>query len=326
MVKFEKIKSVKKHLKICLYGAPGSGKSFYALGFKNCLVLDMESGTDLYCDRFPEALIFKTKSFNEVCESVDELEKNLTKLNVQTVVIDSCTVLWSQLLDSKLDSKKLKLLRSNSKANLDSVDLTFNDWGDIKRRYNSLITKLCNLDANIILIGRVKDEYEIKNIAGHQEISKVGVKFSGEKDTPYALDILFRLECTSDGKRYAIFEKDRSGTYPVGSRLENPTYKDFQSILDRYNKGESEVKQKIEAEESSKDAEAELNKEAKLREMFDWFNNCNTTLELKTISDEIEKNKTMFSTSDLELLRTEYKRKYKELTTNLVLAGNNGGR
>ena len=328
MVKFEKIKSVKKHLKICVYGAPGTGKSYFALGFEKALIIDLEAGSDLYAERFPDTLIFKTKSFNEVCEAVSEIERTLPTLNIQTLIIDPVTVLWNQLLDSKLEAKKLKLMRSNGKANLDSVDLAFSDWGDIKRKYNTLLTRLCNLNLNIVLIGRVKDEYEIKNINGHMELTKIGVKMNSEKDTPYALDILFRLECDDTGKRYAIFEKDRSGTFPVGFRLENPSFKDFKGILEKHNKGEVESKQGIDEEESAKDAQAELTKDAKLQELFDWFKDCSSTLELKTISEEIEKNKTMFATADLALLRQEYIRKYKELTTALSLAsaGNNGGR
>ncbi|OGF54344.1 MAG: hypothetical protein A2452_10570 [Candidatus Firestonebacteria bacterium RIFOXYC2_FULL_39_67] len=316
MVKFERIKSVKKHLKICVYGGTGTGKTYFALGFEKALIIDLEAGSDLYAERFPNTLIFKTKSFNEVCEAVSEIERTLPKLNIQTLILDPVTILWNQLLDSKLEAKKLKLMRSNGKANLDSIDLTFSDWGDIKRKYNTLLTRLCNLDVNIILIGRVKDEYEIKNVNGHMELTKIGVKMNSEKDTPYALDILFRLECEKDGKRFAVFEKDRSGTFPVGFRLENPSFKDFQGILDKHNKGELGPKQSIDEEESAKDAQAELIREAKLQEMFDWFNDCTTTLELKTITDTIEKNKSIFTPADMELLRQEYIRKHKELTSN----------
>ena len=158
MVKFEKIKSVKKHLKICVYGGTGTGKTYFALGFEKALIVDLEAGSDLYAERFPNTLIFKTKSFNEVCEAVSEIERTLPKLNIQTLILDPVTILWNQLLDSKLEAKKLKLMRSNGKANLDSIDLTFSDWGDIKRKYNTLLTRLCNLDVNIILIGRVNIE------------------------------------------------------------------------------------------------------------------------------------------------------------------------
>ena len=328
MVKFEKIKSVKKHLKICVYGATGTGKTYFALGFEKALIIDLEAGSDLYAERFPDTLIYKTKSFNDVVLGVSEIENTLPKLNIQTLIIDPVTILWNQLLDSKLEAKKLKFMRANGKANLDSIDLTFSDWGDIKRKYNTLLTRLCNLDVNVILIGRIKDEYEIKNVNGHMELTKIGVKMNAEKDTPYTLDILFRLECEKDGRRFAIFEKDRSGTFPTGFRLENPSFKDFKGILDKHNKGEVASKQSIDEEESSKDAQTELTREAKLQEMFDWFNNCTTTLELKTITEEIEKNKAIFTSADLELLRQEYVRKHKELTTNknLISAGNNGGK
>jgi len=42
---FIKASTKKKHLKISLYGAPGVGKTFFALGFPSPAVIDLKGGT-----------------------------------------------------------------------------------------------------------------------------------------------------------------------------------------------------------------------------------------------------------------------------------------
>ncbi len=84
------------------------------------------------------------------------------------------------------------------------------------------MTDLVNLPLHIVLTARQKDQMDAQG-------NKIGVTFDGEKSTPYLPDIILRF---GDGKGYtAIVEKDRSGTYPIGHVLTNPSFNDFAGAI-----------------------------------------------------------------------------------------------
>jgi hypothetical protein len=224
---FIKASSKKKYLKIGLYGDPGVGKTFFALGFPSPAVIDLEGGTDFYGDRF-QFHVLDTKSYAEVLNAVNFLEQGDHDYN--TLIIDPITVIWSALQEGRLEFKVQdpdKAISGEEKSGF-----TYVDWMQIKRFYSLLMTKLVNLPMHVILIGRLKDEYKVRG----GEIIKVGVKMEAEKSTPYAPDICFRLEM-EDGKRVAIFEKDRTGHFDRGTRINEPSYETFRPLMEESNQG-----------------------------------------------------------------------------------------
>jgi len=223
---FIKASAKKKHLKIYLYGDSGVGKTYFSLTFPEVTVIDLEGGTDFFSDRF-QFHVLDTKSFAEVMDAVNFLEKK--KHNFKTLVIDPVTIIWSALQEGRLEFKVTNLDKAVSGE--EKSFFTYKDWGQLKRFYSLLMTKLVNLPMHVILTSRLKDEYEIH---GH-EMTKIGVKPEAEKSTPYVTDIRFRLEVDGNGKRMAIFEKDRTGHFDRGTRIENPCYETFRSLVEENN-------------------------------------------------------------------------------------------
>jgi len=243
---FIKASKKKKHLKIGVYGGPGVGKTYFGLGFPKPAVIDLEGSTDLYGDRF-DFSVLDTKSFAEIMEAIKFLEAD--KHNFETLVIDPVTVIWSALQDGRLEWKSRLDIDKTVAGSSYKDDFNFKDWGQLKRLNSMLMTKLVNLKMHLVLIGRMKDEYIEK---GDKRI-KVGVKMDAEKSLPYLPDICFRLEM-ENSRRVAIFEKDRSGFFPQGKKVENISFKDFLPIFNKMTDGE-EVSHQVEDDAASKDAE-----------------------------------------------------------------------
>ncbi|MEW5803071.1 MAG: ATP-binding protein [bacterium] len=219
---FIKASAKKKHLKISLYGTPGVGKTFFALGFPAPAVIDLEGGTDFYADRF-QFHVLDTKSYAEVLNAVNFLEQG--DHDFKTLIIDPITVIWSALQEGRLEFKTQdpdKAVSGEEKSGF-----TYVDWMQIKRFYSLLMTKLVNLPMHVIMIGRLKDEYKVRG----GEIVKIGVKMEAEKSTPYAPDICFRLEM-EETKRVAVFEKDRTGHFDRGTRIDNPSFETFRPLIE----------------------------------------------------------------------------------------------
>jgi hypothetical protein len=78
----------------------------------------------------------------------------------KTIVIDPITVIWSALQDGRLEFKTKNLDKAVSGE--EKTFFSYQDWGQIKRFYSMLMTKLVNLPMHVVMIGRQKDEYEIK--------------------------------------------------------------------------------------------------------------------------------------------------------------------
>jgi len=221
---FIKASAKRKHLKIYLYGDSGVGKTYFSLTFPKVAIIDLEGGTDFFSDRF-KFHVLDTKSFAEVLEAVNFLEKG--EHNFKTLVIDPVTIIWSALQEGRLEFKITNLDKAVSGE--EKFFFTYKDWGQLKRFYSLLMTKLVNLPMNVILTSRLKDEYEIH---GH-EMTKIGVKPEAEKSTPYVTDIRFRLEVDGTGKRVAIFEKDRTGHFDRGTRIQDPSYTTFRPLVEK---------------------------------------------------------------------------------------------
>ncbi len=245
---FVKASTKKKYLKIAVYGPPGVGKTYFGLGFPSPAVIDLEGGTDFYADRF-QFSVLDTKSFAEVLNAVEFLETG--HHDFKTIVIDPITVIWSALQDGRLEFKTQNIDKAVSGE--EKAFFSYQDWGQIKRFYSMLMTKLVNLPMHVVMAGRQKDEYEIKK---NGDMTKIGVKIEAEKSTPYLPDICFRLEVDErSGQRVGIFEKDRSGHFPKGSRVGGISFETFRPLIEEISKGTQQATHQKEEDAGAKDAE-----------------------------------------------------------------------
>jgi hypothetical protein len=250
---FTKAGEVKKHLKICIYGSPGAGKTHFSLTFPKPAVIDLEHGSDLFADRF-DFDVLHTKSCAGVLEAVEAISQNPESF--ETLVIDPISVIWEGLQDAFVEDLEQKIQAGRSRRT--DSELQFADWKRIKRPHRRLMTLLLNLPMNVVLCGRLASEYEMRN----GELLKVGLKMESEKSVPYASDLLIRLE-VQKGKRLGVVEKDRTGLFD-GQVIESPSFETFKPTLDRMNGTEPVV---FEDDDEVTRKDASLFKNPRMEEM-----------------------------------------------------------
>jgi AAA domain len=225
---FGKPTSLKSSLKLALYGAPGSGKTFTALLLAEGLarrqgrrvaVCDTEMGTAFYAQPVPQRAahpepfdfdVLHTRSVTEVLAAVQSLDPATHGV----IVVDSISHLW----DSCKNAYAGKLTRLGG--------IPLHAWAAIKKPYRELVNLLLSLPVHVILCGRQGIDYGEDEGSG--ELKQLGFRLRAEGETAYEPDVLVRLESHKANRRQAAtilahVEKDRTGIL-AGSTIEWPTF------------------------------------------------------------------------------------------------------
>lgn len=188
---FVKAKKVKRFIKVALWGDKKSGKTRFALSFPRPCVIDTERGSLLYADRYD----FDVKDANrwsELLQALDALENG--GHDYQTLVIDSLTIFWQDLVDVQIEYVK------NRRGN---EILSPGDWGQIKRRWKNFLNRLTDLPMHVVLVMREKDEYTVETDqrTGEDKSKKTGEHLpDAEKSTGYVFDFILHLLTQEDKK------------------------------------------------------------------------------------------------------------------------------
>lgn len=219
--------NLSRKIKMIISGKSGTGKTWYALTAPRPLaILDLEGGSLVYHSKstlFEAFDRLQTRSIQEIEAAVKSLESDT---HYQSIVIDPITIYYELLQEAYQEKRILK-------SKNDDAALAMKDWGDIKKRYKSLLTRLINLDKNIIIITREKDVTQ--EVAGQQVV--VGFREDCEKSTEYMPDISLRLSL-SGAIRKCLIKKDRTITYQSGAIIELPK---FETWLDNLPKGSDNI-------------------------------------------------------------------------------------
>lgn len=317
MAGFQKPKPLKASLKIGLYGAAGSGKTYTSLLIaeglakhmgKRIAFADTEYGTNFYTQHVAERAVHPepfdfdclySKSITEVTAAVKSLD--LTKYGV--VILDSITHLW----ESCKNAFTGKLTKIGT--------IPLNAWTQIKRPYKELMNLLLSLPVHVLICGRQGTEYGDDETG---ELKNLGYKMRAEGETQYEPDILIRLESYKAGRRknavpVAIVEKDRTGIL-AGQYIEWPTFENIAKPLLGLL-GMEQVAIPSDDEIGIQDADALARQErereyhsAELAEQFTArFTLAETVTELEKIGKELTPAvKKEFVPMDLERVRSAY--------------------
>lgn len=236
-IKIEIAKPVAKKLKCLFYGPSGAGKTLAALSFPRVLLIDAESGSDLYAGRpgVPEFYRARAKNLSEVNEVLEAVEKDNGK-TWDTLIIDPVTVLY--------DVEKNVGSANNTK------DIGFKGWNKVNSRMASLYNRLTGLDVHVVIIAREAIEYSGEG----QDLKKIGVKPEADKKLVYMMDFVVHLKTDHS----AEVEKSRGVILGKAGVLPKADWSIFAPVASLYVKGET-VK-----EESDETAAA--------REMDKWEN------------------------------------------------------
>ncbi len=285
-------------MKVGLYGAPGSGKTFTALLIAEGLALatkkrvayvDTERGTDFYCKDIPSRAIHPkgfdfdaiyTRSLTEVTEAV----KKLSADEYSVIVIDSITHLW--------DAAKAAYSGNTTKIGT----IPMQAWGGIKKPYKTLITFLLSTPMHVIICGREATEFGKDEDT--DELTALGKKMKAEGETAYEPHILIHMEAVRGKKGEiatitAFAEKDRTGIL-AGRLIKNPTFENLAAPILPFL-GLEQAKMQDEDETAAIDAEAatvaEASKEKESKALLEQFTArltlAKNSAEIKAIGKEI---------------------------------------
>ncbi len=317
MAGFKKAKAEQAALKVGIYGAAGSGKTFTALlcaeGLaqltkKRIAYVDTERGTDFYSTAVPERQVHPeafdfdalyTRSLAEIIEAV----KGLNPDEYSVIVIDSMTHVW----------EAAQAAYSGKQTSIGTIP--FNAWGKIKKPYKELVAYLLSSPMHVFICGRQGTQFEEDEKTG--ELKNVGTKMKAEGETPYEPHILLHMEAVRQKNEpstiVAFAEKDRTGLL-AGKIIHNPG---FDTLIQPILPLLGGVQAKIESgdESSAKDAEAFADQDgAKEKESTATLKRISAQLELAETKDavkEIGKTitpalKKQMTTADVAVLRETY--------------------
>ncbi len=186
-------------LKLFMYGNAKVGKTTLGIQFPKPYIIDTEGTTDKekYVDLINkgDGVVLVTQDFDELVEQVKDL---LTlKHDYKTLVIDSLTILYNDLLDNSALKVGTEFGRH---------------YGEANKKVKHLVNLLLRLDMNVIITSHAKTEYGTK-------LEVLGSTFDCYKKLDYIFDLI--LEIQKRGKeRVAIVkgtrlkEFEESATFP----------------------------------------------------------------------------------------------------------------
>lgn len=187
-LKAKKPTVVDQRLKALFYGAAGSGKTMASIQFPKPYIIDTEGSTDKpqYVDAINKVggAVLRTADFDEMVNEVKELMT--TKHEYKTLVIDSLTVLYNDLLE-KAEKK---------------VGTEFGrHYGEANKRMKQLLNLLFRVDMNVIITSHSKNEYG-------SNLAVLGQTFDCYKKLDYLFDLVFEIQLRGD-VRTGVTRKSR---------------------------------------------------------------------------------------------------------------------
>lgn len=199
---FEKATKTPRRLKMYIYGAVGSGKSFTSLHFPSPAVVDTEQGTNHYGKLFDFDVKYSSK-LSDLNEIVDGLL--LDSQGYKTLVIDPFTNIWDRMINDL--QTYLRKKKDDAAYMIQGLDYRM-----LKSQLKNLVSKFNDLDMNIVVTARSKALYSQDE---GDFMKQVGTIADGPKDLPGMFDVV--LEIVVDpktGERTAHVDKDRTNTLP----------------------------------------------------------------------------------------------------------------
>ena len=110
---FEDPTKTKKYLKIAIFGKGGTGKTRFALSFPGACVIDSERGTDPYREKYQFKVIHASR-WKQLGAPIKYLKEHPGEF--KTLIIDSCTVFYGDLINDIVEAIKAKRLFSTPQS------------------------------------------------------------------------------------------------------------------------------------------------------------------------------------------------------------------
>lgn len=210
-LKAKKPTVIESRLKALFYGCAGVGKTMASIQFPKPYIIDTEGSTNkpqyVRAIEAVDGAVLMTVDFDEMVNEVRELLT--TKHEYKTLVIDSLTLLYNDLLE-KAERK---------------VGTEFGrHYGEANKRMKQLLNLLFRLDMNVIITSHSKNEYGAN-------LSVLGQTFDCYKKLDYLFDLVFEIQKRGT-HRVGLVKKSRIETFS-----DNESFPfSYEEIAKRYGK------------------------------------------------------------------------------------------
>ncbi len=199
--------SVKKRLKLFLYGKPGVGKTTAGISFPKPYLADCERGATN--DQYTKLLKERGGSYfftNDPNDLITEIYSLMTeKHDYQTLVIDPVTVIYNQMIDTSVRT----IARQEGKEEYHK-DVTA--FGRDKLVPNRTIKHLCNLldrlDMNVVMTAHAKAEWQNGQPTGRDT-------YDAFNKLDYIFDLAIEVQKRGND-RVGVVRKTRIEGFPEG--------------------------------------------------------------------------------------------------------------
>lgn len=223
-----------RNLKIGWFGATATRKTETGLRlFPDVFLVDTEGNSDqvIGMPEIPEFLRLKTKDVYKVMEALDAVIAGDIKFPdgrpIQTVIVDSGTVLWSvrQEVGSLMAEERARKYARGADVNPDAVNMAQLDWVKAKRPLKQLMTRFANSPIQyLVFTAREKDLYEDQEQpgGGEKKLVKVGVGMDIQKGVDYEMNLGFQFRFNKQKQWECEVTKAQGGLgvlMPVGTVL-----------------------------------------------------------------------------------------------------------
>ena len=228
MSMFKKPEEVMSGLKFLIFGATGTGKTWFALSFPEIVGVDTEDGWARYIHK-PIGKnikhILTSSSATDLEDALDEIETEMVG-QIKTFVLDSYTKVYE---NQQFALQSLAEKRQRRKGGSDEdVGMSVRDWGKLKlntKRIQATQLMLASKGVNIV---NVAQEADIKEKRGENWVV-VGHKPDLSKGVEFDYDVVLRFITEDDKKNKTVnykaeVLKDRTGTFKKYDVIDNPTF------------------------------------------------------------------------------------------------------
>lgn len=215
------------HIKAILFGRPGAGKTWLALGFPTPYYIDTEGGARLlhYTERLTKAggsYMGPSEGANDLASIVEQVQALATEQHdYKTLVIDSI-------------SKPFMTAIANEQERLGDKDAFGASKKPAVAQMRRLINWLQRLDMNVFLIAHEVSEWGLVN-GQRTEIGKTADVYD---KLLYDLDLTLQIRAHSAKRRDAVVFKTRLTGFPAGDviMLQDGEDKGYEEIASRYGR------------------------------------------------------------------------------------------